>query len=341
MSANLDWVPAAYASQPQITMPYGLGDSADLTDALAVLRLAGIPAVVETHDTIRLADGRHAQLPTHAPRPSGITDATVLLLLAPLTVTTMQIELAERTDTVLLIDVDRRRVWVDGRQVLGATERWKDAAPVYATFAVARMLAVNGATFDTLVATGLTPGQVDDALARLGKRVHRTATGWESRQIGGLIDFAIACYPGPGGIRTRWTSNLPLPDQAARLIRAGCRISGRAIADRPGYPSITRRPTPYALVAFTQRELDMASLGFEREDADLTGATLIVAADPTLFLTGTAAGYSDRTDDIITANTLLRADLRNDDDTASLEEVRNRLHFLADIGYDLRNGLPN
>lgn len=85
----------------------------------------------------------------------------------------------------------------------------------------------------------------------------------------------------------------------------------------------------------------MATLGFQPDDADLTGTTLIVPADPTLFLTGAAAGYDDRTDDIITANTLLRADVRNDDDTASLDEVRSRLHFLADIGYDLRNGLPS
>lgn len=64
-------------------------------------------------------------------------------------------------------------------------------------------------------------------------------------------------------------------------------------------------------------------------------------ADPTIFLTAAAAGYTDRTDDIITANTLLRADIRNDDDAASLEEVRNRLQFLADTGYDLRHNLPS
>ncbi len=71
------------------------------------------------------------------------------------------------------------------------------------------MLAVNGAAFEGLVRAGLTAGQVDDALARLGKRVHRTDVGWESRQVGGLVDFTIACYPGPGGVRTRWTSDVP------------------------------------------------------------------------------------------------------------------------------------
>jgi hypothetical protein len=342
MGPGLEWVAAAYGGRPQITMPYGLGDTTDLTDALTVLKLAGLAAVVESHDTIRLADGRRARFPTltQRPRDEDVDDAT-LLLLAPRTVTATQIALAEQTATVLLVDVDRRRVWIDGRQTLGTKERWKDAAPIYVTFAVARMLAVNGSTFDGLVRAGLTAGQVDDALARLGKRVHRTAIGWESRKVGGLVDFAIACYPGPGGVRTRWTSELPLTEQAERLISAGCRISGRAISERPGYPAISEREMPYRIVAFTGDELDLPSLGFEPDTVGYSGTELIRPADPTIFLTAAAAGYTDRTDDIITANTLLRADMRNDDDAASLEEVRDRLQFLADTGYDLRHNLPS
>ncbi|MDR6573528.1 MULTISPECIES: hypothetical protein [unclassified Curtobacterium] len=342
MGPALEWVAAAYGGRPQITMPYGLGDTTDLTDALAVLKVAGHTAVVETHDTIRLADGRRARFPTLTQRPRDEPAVPAeMLLLAPRTVTTTQIALAEQTTTVLLVDVDRRRVWVDGKQVLGSHDRWKDAAPIYITFAVARMLAVNGSTFDGLVRAGLTPGQVDDALARLGKRVHRTDIGWESRQVGGLVDFAIACYPGPGGVRTRWTSDAPLVEQAKRLISAGCRISGRAISQRPGYPAISKREMPYRLVAFTEHEVDMGSLGFEPDTVGYSGTELVRPADPTTFLTAAAAGYTDRTDDIITANTLLRADMRNDDDAASLEEVRNRLQFLADTGYDLRHNLPD
>ncbi|PYY31522.1 hypothetical protein DEI89_16995 [Curtobacterium sp. MCBD17_030] len=323
-------------------MPYGLGETTDLTDALAVLKLAGLAAVVETHDTIRLADGRRARFPTltQRPRDEDVDDAE-LLLMAPRTVTATQIALAEQTATVLLVDVDRRRVWIDGKQVLGVHERWKDAAPIYFTFAVARMLAINGADFDRLVRAGLTAGQVDDAIARLGKRVHRTDIGWESRQVGGLIDFAIACYPGPGGVRTRWTSDLPLIKQAERLMDAGCRISGRGISELPGYPAISKRAMPYRLVAFTEHKLDMPALGFEPDTVGYSGTELIRPADPTIFLTAAAAGYTDRTDDIVTANTLLRADMRNDDDAVSLGEVRNRLQFLADTGYDLRWNLPN
>ncbi|MGN8048140.1 hypothetical protein ACTJKO_00525 [Curtobacterium sp. 22159] len=341
MGARLEWVAAAYAGRPQITMPYGLGDSTDLTIALSVLKLAGIPAIIESHDTIRLPDGRRARFPSLTQRPRGEEADADLLLLAPRTVTATQIVLAEQTETVLLVDVDRRRVWIDGEQVLGVRDRWKDAEPIYVTFAVARMLAVDGSTFDGLVRTGLTPGQVDDALARLGKRVHRTDIGWEARQVGGLVDFAIACYPGPGGVRTRWTSDLPLIKQAERLIQAGCRISGRAISDRPGYPAISKRNMPYRVVAITEHEVDMAALGFEPDMVGFAGTELVRPADPTIVLTAAAAGYTDRTDDIITANTLLRADLRNDDDAASLEEVRNRLQFLADTGYDLRHNLPS
>lgn len=342
MGPGLEWVAAAYSGRPQMTMPYGLGDTIDLTDALTVLKLAGLRAVVESHDMIRLADGRRARFPTLTRQPRDEpADDVELLLLAPRTVTATQIAFAEQTATVLLVDVDRRRVWVDGKQVLGVRERWKDAAPIYVTFAVARMLAVNGSTFDGLVRAGLTPGQVDDALARLGKRVHRTDIGWESRTIGGLIDFAIACYPGPGGVRTRWTSHLPLGEQAERLIGAGCRISGRGISDRPGYPAISKRDMPYRPVAFTEHEVDMTTLGFEPDTVGYSGTELIRPADPTIFLTAAAAGYTDRTDDIITANTLLRADMRNDDDAASLQEVRDRLQFLADTGYDLRHNLPS
>lgn len=343
MGPGLEWVAAAYSGRPQITMPYGLGDTTDLTDALAVLKLAGHAAVVESHHTIRLADGRRARFPTLTQRPRDEldTDAALLLLLAPRTVTVTHIALAEQTATVLLVDVDRRRVWIDGKQVIGVHERWKDAAPIYITFAVARMLAINGANFDRLVRAGLTAGQVDDALARLGKRVHRTDIGWESRQVGGLIDFAIACYPGPGGVRTRWTSELPLVEQAERLIDAGCRISGRAISERPGYPAISRRKMPHRLVAFTEHELDMTALGFEPDTIGYSGTELIRPADPTIFLTAAADGYRDCTDDMITANTLLRADTRDDDDNAALEEVRGRLQFLADTGYDLRHNLPS
>jgi len=98
---------------------------------------------------------------------------------------------------------------------------------------------------------------------------------------------------------------------------------------------------PYRVVAFSEQELDMAALGFKPDTIGFAGTELIRPADPTIFLTAAAAGYTDRTDDIITANTLLCADWRNDDDSAALEQVRNELQFLADASYDLRWNLPS
>jgi len=98
---------------------------------------------------------------------------------------------------------------------------------------------------------------------------------------------------------------------------------------------------PYQVVAFTEQEVDMTATGFEPDTVGFAGTELIRPADPTIFLTAAAAGYADRTDDIITARTLLRADPRNDDDAASLQQVRDRLQSLADTGYDLRHNLPS
>ncbi len=174
-----------------------------------------------------------------------------------------------------------------------------------------------------------------------GNACNRTAIGWESRQVGGLVDFAIACYPGPGGVQTRWTSDLPLIEQAERLISAGCRISGRAISDRPGYPAISKREMPYRVVAFTEEEVDMASLASNLTRSASPAHELIRPADPTIFLTAAAAGYLDRTDDIITANTLLRADYRNADDAAHCKRCGTGCSLPPNTGYDLRHNLPN
>ena len=344
MGPALQWVADAYAGRPHITLPYGLGETADLTDALAVLKLAGLNAVVESHDTLRLVDGRRARLHTATknPRTEQQKDSE-LILLVPRVLSPSLIALAEQNANILLVDVKRRRVWADGKQRLGSWDRWKDAAPIYITFAVARMLAVNGATFDELVERGgFMPGQVDDALARLGKRVHRTSIGWESRQVGGLVDFSIACYPGVGGIRARWRSALPIQHQAEVLIGAGCLMSGRWATERDASRFRPDHvPPPFRLVAYAPGEIDMPGLGFEPEDHDYAGTELIIPADPTIFPTAKAAGYSNHTDDFITANTLLRADTRNDDDNKALHDIRNRLQFLADTVYDLRWNLPS
>ncbi len=187
---------------------------------------------------------------------------------------------------------------------LGTKERWKDAAPIYVTFAVARMLAVNGATFDRLVQSGLSPGQVDDGLARLGKRVHRTDIGWEVTAGGRPRRLHYRLLPRAG------RRSDPV-DVRAAAHRAG------GPAHRSGLPHLRpchlrqarlprhqQKKMPYRVVAFTEQKVDMAALGFEPDTIGFAGTELIRPADPTIFLTAAAAGYTDRTDEIITANTL-------------------------------------
>jgi hypothetical protein len=213
--------------------------------------------------------------------------------------------------------------------------------PIYVTFAVARMLAVNGATFDNLVRAGLTPGQVDDALARLGKRVHRTTSDGSHDRSAGSSTSRLPATPAPAasGLDGRptchssskqngsWRRAAASPDARSRNGLA-TRRSANVRCRTGSSPSPNRNST-------CQRS------GSNPDTVGYSGTELIRPADPTIFLTAAAAGYTDRTDDIVTANTLLRADMRNDDDAASLEEVRSRLQFLADTGYDLRHNLPD
>jgi hypothetical protein len=97
---------------------------------------------------------------------------------------------------------------------------------------------------------------------------------------------------------------------------------------------------PCRLIAFPDHEIDINTLEFEPDTVRYSGTELILPDDPTINLTAAAADQTDQTDDIIT-DTLLHADMHNDDDTAALEEVRNRLWFLADTGYDLRQELTS
>ncbi len=93
--------------------------------------------------------------------------------------------------------------------------------------------------------------------------------------------------------------------------------------DRPGYPAISRREMPYRLVAFTEHGLDMRGLGFEPDTVGYSGTEVIFRPTPPSSSLQPLPATWTEPDDIITANTLLRADMRNDDDNRSLDEVRH------------------
>ncbi len=71
MGPGLEWVNAAYSGRPQITMPYGLGDTTDLTNTLSVLKLAGFAR--SWSRTTRSASPTAA---AHASQPSPNAPAT-------------------------------------------------------------------------------------------------------------------------------------------------------------------------------------------------------------------------------------------------------------------------
>ncbi len=198
MGSPLQWVAAAPTPVGrQITMPYGLGDTTDLTNALSVLKLAGLRAVVETHDTIRLADGRRARFPTltQRPRNDDPNDAE-LLLLAPRTVTTTQIALAEQTATVLLVDIDRRRVGSTADKPSGRRNGGR-TPPRSTSRSPSRGCSPSTAPPSTSsYGPGSRRGRWTTGSHASGNACTAPTSGG-SRQVGGLVDFAIACYPDP------------------------------------------------------------------------------------------------------------------------------------------------
>lgn len=262
-----DWMEQIRQQQHILRLPFGLSWTIAITDVLIALAAAGLPATVEAFDRLRLADGRSAFLTT--PNPNGFNlGSTQTLENADLILMAGGSEgallmLARRYDDLLIVDGKRQRVWADGRQILGPvregpTPGWQHV------FAVARTITTDAGTItDIADRTGLTRGQVGDALARLGEHVHHTRLGWEARNMFDLIDWAIAAYPGPGGVRTRWKRADSIDAQADDLIAAGGMMSDLWAAHQ-SWP----RVPPHRLVAYFAEHPDMPALGFEPAGMD-------------------------------------------------------------------------
>ncbi len=198
--------------------------------------------------------------------------------MAPRTVTATQIALANRP---------RRCCWSTSTDVVsGLTgDKHLDEGTVEGRRTHLRRLRPSRACSpSTAPPSTARPGRADcrtgrRRLARLGKRVHRTDIGWESRQVGGP-----------------WTSPSPATQDQAASGPVGpptCHSSSRrngssaqaaasqaAPSDRPGYPAISKRDMPYRVVAFTEQQVDMAALGFEPDTVGFAGTELIRPADP-------------------------------------------------------------
>ncbi len=55
----------------------------------------------------------------------------------------------------------------------------------------------------------------------LGTHVFHTPIGWEAADQAALCDWALAAYPGYGGIRTYWRHDTTIDEQADQLIALG------------------------------------------------------------------------------------------------------------------------
>lgn len=138
-------------------------------------------------------------------------------------------------------------------------------------------------------------------LASLG--VERRAAGWTAADPAALWDRFMAEYPGPGGLRRRWTGAAPLASQVERaeeLARARgttTLLSGDLAADQQ---APLRRPVTATL--FASSGLDLSSRSTIVESGDET-LTVVVPADPTVFITARAwqGGDAQLTDPVLTA----------------------------------------
>ncbi|WP_146236805.1 hypothetical protein [Curtobacterium sp. MCBD17_030] len=321
----------------------------DVTPALVALEHAGLPATVETFDTVRLADGRRARVAPAASlrrQPEVDPNEPELLLVpkssyvAPRTM----VEIARASPNVLL--VNGSQVWEDGRQIAGERAFQMRGVDRYAVFAVARTLPVASGRIDQLAArTGMSVGRIGDALTILGDAVRHVDIGWEAVDMFALADWAMT-YNGPGGIATSWHHPGTVEEQARLLIDAGALVSGAwaAMTPFPGLPYLGRDgnvESGRTRVAFTRTMPDMAALGFTSAVPPKDGParpkfTVAVPEDDTIFATSNfpAGGITDNT---ITAATLMHryheVDLAN--------QVRGRIHFQADVYYDLIHQLPD
>ncbi|MGD8165927.1 hypothetical protein ACEXOS_001755 [Herbiconiux sp. P16] len=138
-------------------------------------------------------------------------------------------------------------------------------------------------------------------LAPLG--VERRASGWAAVDPGALWDRFMTEYPGPGGLRRRWTGAASLDvqvERATELARAAgtmTLLSGDLAADRQ---APMRRPV--TAILFASADIDLSSRSTLVDDGDET-LTVIVPADQTVFATARAWEGQDAvlTDPVLTA----------------------------------------
>ncbi|MDF2989631.1 MAG: hypothetical protein K0S37_145 [Microbacterium sp.] len=330
--ADRGWVQSIRHHQAILSLPFGLGWTIDITQTLVALASAGMPAKVEAFDRLRFEDGRSGFLSTPNPTATINDDGTPAerdedLIVLPGGSEGGVLSLARRYPDLVVVNGKRQRVWADGKQVCGSSME-RDATPGWRNvFAVARTVTMHGgSTADIAARSGLPSEQVENALRTLGDHVASTQHGWEASDLGSLVDWTIAAYPGPGGIRTCWKRDDTIDNQADQLIALGGLMSDRWAAQQAGV-----FVPPNRLTAFFAQHPDMAALGFEPANANEAPVSVVIPQDTTIL----TAAEGCCTEDFITAH-VIYTDSYADVNTDAVNGLRQLLHFQADLAHDLR-----
>jgi hypothetical protein len=307
--------------------------SVDLTSTLTTLADHGLPATVTSYDTLLLADGRFVRvvLPNRlGPTPD---DDVSLTLLSTGPSPNEQSQIAARNRNLLVVDPPRGRVWLDGKRVHKTGD-----IDLIAVFAVARHVAIHGGDLQRMgEQTGLSADTLKQTLHVLADELTDTALGVEAWRPLDLIDWCIACYPGPGGIRTRWRRDDSLDEQAEDLHASGC-----VAADRWAGHEGSHGVRSETLTVYAHRNPDMAALGFiPAAVTDDATVEVIVPEDATIFAEAAADGRPGHTGPFTSATTILRAAAYSNEAALVVGTLRSQLHFRADTEHDLRWSLPS
>ena len=326
------WVQDIRQQQRILSLPFELGWTIDITQTLTALAAAGMPAQVEAFDRLRFEDGRTAFLATPDPTTTvhdgtgdGRHDDVILL---PGGSEGGVLSLVRRYPDLVVVNGKRQRVWANGRQVHG-TSMQRDATPRWRTvFAIARTIAMHGGgTHAVAEHIGIPADDVRAVMPALGTHVFHTPLGWEARDRPSLIDWALAAYPGPGGVRTCWHRSDTIDAQADELIALGGVMSDRWAAQQAGV-----LVSPNRLTAFFAKHPDMQALGYEPASADSATVAVVIPQDTTIL---TATNQGCCTDEFITAHVIHEASWV-DVNTDAVNALRQLLHFQADLAHDIR-----
>ncbi|WP_250366413.1 hypothetical protein [Curtobacterium citreum] len=332
LMSDRQWVQTIRHEQSMLSLPFGLGYTIDITDTLTALAAAGMTARVETFDRLRFDDGRTAFLATPNPTATVIDDdggegRVDDVILLPGGSEGGVLSLVRRYPDLVVVNGKRGRVWADGRQLSG-TSMQREATPGWRTvFAIARAIALHGGGSQSIAdRIGIPLDDVRAAMPTLGTHVFHTPIGWEAADQAALCDWALAAYPGYGGIRTCWRRDTTIDAQADQLIGLGGVMSDRWAANQSGVIV-----PPNRLTAFFAKHPDMAALGYEPATANEATVSVVIPQDTTI-LTG-AEGCC--TDDFITAHVLYE-DSWVAANTDAVNGLRQLLHFRSDLAHDLR-----